>query len=115
MGAPINTPLATPLSSRKNNKKKKALRSPPPWKSRHSPTMALKAVHVSDVPCLDQVPENASLGLYSTRFSTGKLFLFLIPLLLLFSFFLVFVSKVLFFPFQALMSVGHRSEFQSFW
>ncbi|RVW45063.1 Glycerophosphodiester phosphodiesterase GDPD1, chloroplastic [Vitis vinifera] len=33
--------------------------------------MALKAVHVSDVPCLDQVPENASLGLYSTRFSAG--------------------------------------------
>ncbi|KAA8548266.1 hypothetical protein F0562_004473 [Nyssa sinensis] len=33
--------------------------------------MALKAVHVSDVPNLDQVPENASLALYSTRFSKG--------------------------------------------
>ncbi|XP_062010402.1 glycerophosphodiester phosphodiesterase GDPD1, chloroplastic-like [Rosa rugosa] len=33
--------------------------------------MALKAVHVSDVPNLDQVPENASLQLYSTRFSKG--------------------------------------------
>ncbi|KAF5748674.1 hypothetical protein HS088_TW04G00632 [Tripterygium wilfordii] len=32
---------------------------------------ALKAVHVSDVPNLDQVPENASVALYSTRFSTG--------------------------------------------
>ncbi|XP_050369727.1 glycerophosphodiester phosphodiesterase GDPD1, chloroplastic-like [Argentina anserina] len=31
--------------------------------------MALKAVHVSDVPNLDQVPESASL--YSTRFSKG--------------------------------------------
>jgi glycerophosphodiester phosphodiesterase len=35
--------------------------------------MALKAVHVSDVPNLDHVPENASLSLYSTRFSKGKL------------------------------------------
>ncbi|KAL7232836.1 hypothetical protein ACSBR2_010778 [Camellia fascicularis] len=33
--------------------------------------MALKAVHVSDVPNLDHVPENASLALYSTRFSNG--------------------------------------------
>ncbi|CAL8142960.1 unnamed protein product [Prunus armeniaca] len=33
--------------------------------------MALKAVLVSDVPNLDQVPENASLALYSTRFSKG--------------------------------------------
>jgi len=33
--------------------------------------MALKAVHVSDVPNLDQVPENASVSLYSTRFSKG--------------------------------------------
>ncbi|KAL6135950.1 hypothetical protein ACLB2K_068175 [Fragaria x ananassa] len=33
--------------------------------------MALKAVHVSDVPNLDQVPENASLQCYSTRFSKG--------------------------------------------
>ncbi|XP_022156529.1 glycerophosphodiester phosphodiesterase GDPD1, chloroplastic-like [Momordica charantia] len=33
--------------------------------------MALKAVHVSDVPHLDQVPENASLALYSNRFSKG--------------------------------------------
>ncbi|CAL9014872.1 unnamed protein product [Prunus brigantina] len=33
--------------------------------------MALKAVHVSDVPNLDQVPENASLALCSTRFSKG--------------------------------------------
>jgi len=33
--------------------------------------MALKAVHVSDVPNLDQVPENASLSLYSTRFPNG--------------------------------------------
>ncbi|WCJ40185.1 Glycerophosphodiester phosphodiesterase GDPD2 [Euphorbia peplus] len=33
--------------------------------------MALKAVHVSDVPNLDQVPENASLSLCSTRFSSG--------------------------------------------
>ncbi|XP_057982615.1 glycerophosphodiester phosphodiesterase GDPD1, chloroplastic-like [Malania oleifera] len=33
--------------------------------------MALKAVHVSDVPNLDQIPENASLALYSTRFSKG--------------------------------------------
>ncbi|XP_031271470.1 glycerophosphodiester phosphodiesterase GDPD1, chloroplastic [Pistacia vera] len=33
--------------------------------------MALKAVHVSDVPSLDQVPENASLTLFSSRFSTG--------------------------------------------
>ena len=34
--------------------------------------MALKAVHVSDVPSLDLVPENASLARYSTRFSNGK-------------------------------------------
>lgn len=34
--------------------------------------MALKAVHVSDVPHLDQVPENASLALYSNRFSKGN-------------------------------------------
>ncbi|XP_027351568.1 glycerophosphodiester phosphodiesterase GDPD1, chloroplastic-like isoform X2 [Abrus precatorius] len=33
--------------------------------------MALKAVHVSDVPSLDIVPENASLTLFSTRFSSG--------------------------------------------
>ncbi|XP_044502999.1 glycerophosphodiester phosphodiesterase GDPD1, chloroplastic-like [Mangifera indica] len=33
--------------------------------------MALKAVHVSDVPSLDQVPENASVSLFSSRFSTG--------------------------------------------
>ncbi|KAI8533378.1 hypothetical protein RHMOL_Rhmol10G0004600 [Rhododendron molle] len=33
--------------------------------------MALKAVHVSDVPNLDQVTENASLSLYSTRFPKG--------------------------------------------
>ncbi|KAK9272079.1 hypothetical protein L1049_002448 [Liquidambar formosana] len=31
--------------------------------------MALKAVHVSDVPNLDQLPENSSLAHYSTRFS----------------------------------------------
>ncbi|KAL2907068.1 Glycerophosphodiester phosphodiesterase GDPD1 chloroplastic [Bienertia sinuspersici] len=31
--------------------------------------MALKAVHVSDVPNLDHVPENASLSLCSSRFS----------------------------------------------
>nr|DAD30471.1 TPA_asm: hypothetical protein HUJ06_009322 [Nelumbo nucifera] len=34
--------------------------------------MALKAVHVSDVPNLDQVPENATLALYSGRFSKGN-------------------------------------------
>ncbi|KAF5746403.1 hypothetical protein HS088_TW06G00574 [Tripterygium wilfordii] len=33
--------------------------------------MALKAVHVSDVPNLDHVPESASLSLCSTRFSAG--------------------------------------------
>ncbi|KAK4603195.1 hypothetical protein RGQ29_011949 [Quercus rubra] len=33
--------------------------------------MALKAVHVSDVPNLDQVPENPSFSLYSTRLSKG--------------------------------------------
>jgi len=33
--------------------------------------MALKAVHVSDVPNLDQVPENPSFSLYSTRSSKG--------------------------------------------
>lgn len=32
---------------------------------------ALKAVHVSDVPNLDQVPENASFARYSTRFPKG--------------------------------------------
>ncbi|KAK8607349.1 hypothetical protein V6N13_053090 [Hibiscus sabdariffa] len=32
---------------------------------------AIKAFHVSDVPNLDQVPEKASLSLYSTRFSKG--------------------------------------------
>ncbi|KAM7509297.1 hypothetical protein LguiA_019750 [Lonicera macranthoides] len=31
--------------------------------------MALKAVHVSDVPNLDHVPDNTSLSLYSNRFS----------------------------------------------
>lgn len=35
-------------------------------------TMALKAVHVSDVPNLDHVPENASFSLYSSRFSKGS-------------------------------------------
>ncbi|XP_043706400.1 glycerophosphodiester phosphodiesterase GDPD2-like isoform X2 [Telopea speciosissima] len=34
--------------------------------------MALKAVNISDVPCLDQVPENASTALNSGRFSNGK-------------------------------------------
>ncbi|KAL1539913.1 Lysophospholipase D gdpd1 [Salvia divinorum] len=33
--------------------------------------MALKAVHVSDVPNLDCVPDNASFALYATRFSKG--------------------------------------------
>ncbi|KAH6766574.1 senescence-related gene 3 protein [Perilla frutescens var. hirtella] len=33
--------------------------------------MALKAVHVSDVPNLDHVPDNASFSLYSSRFSQG--------------------------------------------
>ncbi|KAL6541390.1 Lysophospholipase D gdpd1 [Orobanche gracilis] len=33
--------------------------------------MALKAVHVTDVPNLDHVPGNASLSLYSSRFSRG--------------------------------------------
>ncbi|TKY63017.1 Glycerophosphodiester phosphodiesterase GDPD1 [Spatholobus suberectus] len=33
--------------------------------------MALKAVHVSDVPSLDLVPENASLALCSSRFPNG--------------------------------------------
>jgi glycerophosphodiester phosphodiesterase len=33
--------------------------------------MALKAVHVSDVPNLDHVPDNASLSLSSSRFSRG--------------------------------------------
>ncbi|EOX99702.1 PLC-like phosphodiesterases superfamily protein, putative [Theobroma cacao] len=36
--------------------------------------MALKVVHVSDVPHLDQVPENAALALCSTRFSTAAQF-----------------------------------------
>lgn len=34
--------------------------------------MALKAVHVCDVPNLDQVPENAAVALCSTRFRAGK-------------------------------------------
>ncbi|KAF8400022.1 hypothetical protein HHK36_015896 [Tetracentron sinense] len=33
--------------------------------------MALKAVHVTDVPNLNQVPGNTSLALYSSRFSKG--------------------------------------------
>ncbi|XP_042015217.1 glycerophosphodiester phosphodiesterase GDPD1, chloroplastic-like [Salvia splendens] len=33
--------------------------------------MALKAIHVSDVPNLDCVPDNASFALYATRFSKG--------------------------------------------
>ncbi|GFY85131.1 PLC-like phosphodiesterases superfamily protein [Actinidia rufa] len=33
--------------------------------------MALKAVHVSDVPTLDHVPETASLALHTTRFPQG--------------------------------------------
>ncbi|CAA2964918.1 glycerophosphodiester phosphodiesterase GDPD1, chloroplastic-like [Olea europaea var. sylvestris] len=33
--------------------------------------MALKAVHVSDVPKFDHVPENSSFSLYSSRFSKG--------------------------------------------
>ncbi|PIN01703.1 putative starch-binding protein [Handroanthus impetiginosus] len=33
--------------------------------------MALKAVHVSDVPNLDQVPDNASFSFYASRFSKG--------------------------------------------
>ncbi|KAK4282215.1 hypothetical protein QN277_013618 [Acacia crassicarpa] len=33
--------------------------------------MALKAVHVSDVPSLDHLPDNNSFSLYSTGFSTG--------------------------------------------
>lgn len=41
--------------------------------------MALKAVHVSDVPNLDQVPENPSFSLYSTRFSKGN---YIIPIYL---------------------------------
>ncbi|XP_057437563.1 glycerophosphodiester phosphodiesterase GDPD1, chloroplastic-like [Lotus japonicus] len=32
---------------------------------------ALKAVHVSDVPCLDHVPESPSFALYSSRFSNA--------------------------------------------
>ncbi|KAL2505467.1 Glycerophosphodiester phosphodiesterase GDPD1 [Abeliophyllum distichum] len=38
---------------------------------RRSSTMALKAVHVSDVPNLDHVPENSSFSHYSTRFPKG--------------------------------------------
>lgn len=37
--------------------------------------MALKAVHVTDVPYLDQVPDKASLALYSARFSSQGSFL----------------------------------------
>ncbi|WOG97099.1 hypothetical protein DCAR_0416438 [Daucus carota subsp. sativus] len=33
--------------------------------------MALKAVHVTEVPCLDQVPESASVALCSNRFPKG--------------------------------------------
>lgn len=33
--------------------------------------MALKAVHVSEVPNLDQIHENASIALYSNRFPQG--------------------------------------------
>lgn len=43
--------------------------------------MALKAVHVSDVPNLDQIPENASLSLCSSRIPKG---------------FLIFLKKILF-------------------
>ncbi|KAE9599574.1 putative glycerophosphodiester phosphodiesterase [Lupinus albus] len=39
--------------------------------SHHSVTMALKAVHVSDVSSLDIFPECPSFSLYSTRFSDG--------------------------------------------
>ncbi|XP_052119437.1 glycerophosphodiester phosphodiesterase GDPD1, chloroplastic [Arachis duranensis] len=35
--------------------------------------MALKAVHVSDVPSLDHVTENASLTAYATRFSNVEM------------------------------------------
>ncbi|KAK6155354.1 hypothetical protein DH2020_009602 [Rehmannia glutinosa] len=48
--------------------------------------MALKAVHVSDVPNLDHVPDNASLSLYSSRFSKGN-YLFSLFFLVLFFFF----------------------------
>ncbi|KAG6400664.1 hypothetical protein SASPL_137505 [Salvia splendens] len=36
--------------------------------------MALKAIHVSDVPNLDCVPDNASFALYATRFSKDAAF-----------------------------------------
>lgn len=42
-------------------------------KTKQNNPMALQAVHVSDVPSLDQVPENASVSLFSSRFSTGNI------------------------------------------
>ncbi|XP_065866446.1 glycerophosphodiester phosphodiesterase GDPD1, chloroplastic-like [Euphorbia lathyris] len=55
--------------------------------------MALKAVHVSDVPNLDQVPENASLSLCSNRFSSGVLELNRVP-----------------FKFPKFQVIGHRGN-----
>ncbi|KAG6741590.1 hypothetical protein POTOM_054859 [Populus tomentosa] len=55
--------------------------------------MALKAVHVSDVPNLDHVPDNASLSLYSTRLSKG-----------------VEMNRAATFKMPKFMVVGHRGN-----
>jgi glycerophosphodiester phosphodiesterase len=83
--------------------------------------MALKAVHVSDVPNLDHVPDNASLSLYSTRLSKGKLsgregswsFLMFSWCGLDFSFFLsagVEMNRAATFKMPKFMVIGHRGN-----
>ena len=42
--------------------------------------MALKAVHVSEIPSLDHVPHNPSLSLYSTSFPSGSFFHHSLPI-----------------------------------
>ncbi|CAI9763118.1 unnamed protein product [Fraxinus pennsylvanica] len=66
----LKCPLPNPFFL--NNSRIPIVYSPPEHSVfRPSLTMALKAVHVSDVPNFDHVTENPSFSLYSTRYSKG--------------------------------------------
>lgn len=71
--------------------------------------MALKAVHVTDVPSLDLVPENASLALCSSRFPNGMFSFSFILVLSFFVFLLIVVVTFL----QGWKWVGVASRCQS--
>ncbi|KAL9331219.1 hypothetical protein ACSQ67_000829 [Phaseolus vulgaris] len=73
--APKHALIFTTTTTTTNNKPSCTLPTTTTTSPSPSPTpstqMALKAVHVTDVPSLDHVPENASLALCSSRFPNG--------------------------------------------